>query len=236
VNSVTAGAMTVTVNYGGVTCTQAAPTLTASPTSVATEYGSSSRFIVTVKNNSSSGCAAETFNFSASVPTGWSKSFAANALAVSPGQQAQTDLTIGVPSPYALGTYTVTAVATSAASAMSASASESVTVVEPSNTLSVSISGSGTVAISAPARTCSTACAVDYPASTQPTVILTATPGSRTSFAGWTGACSGTATTCTLTVGSDLAVTASFAKSGGKGGGSKGGGSNGGGGKGGGKP
>jgi M6 family metalloprotease-like protein len=213
VNSVTAGAMTVTVNYGGVICTAAAPTVTASPTSVATAYGSSTRFTITVKNNSSSGCATETFNLSATAPTGWSKTSGTSALAVGPGQQAQTDLTIGVPSPYALGTYTVTGAATSTTTARSAAASESVTVVEPTNRLSIDISGSGTVSISTPARTCSTSCYVDYLASMPPTVTLTATPGSRMSFAGWSGAgCSGTSSTCTVTVTGDQAVTATFGK------------------------
>jgi M6 family metalloprotease-like protein len=216
VNSVTAGAMTVTVNYGALPCTQSAPTVTASPTSVATEYGSSTRFVVTVRNNSASGCAPETFSLAATAPGSWSQSFATNALTVSPGQQAQTDLTFGVPSPYALGTYTVTGSASSTASALGASASQSVTVIEPTNRLTVNISGNGSVSVSTPARTCSSSCTVDYASSTAPTVTLTAAAGSRASFAGWGGACSGTSATCTITVNADRTVSASFAKATGK--------------------
>jgi M6 family metalloprotease-like protein len=216
VNGVTAGAMTVTVNYGAMPCTQLAPTVTASPTSVATEYGSSTRFVVTVKNNSSSGCGPETFNLAATAPSGWSKSFTAGALTVSPGQQMQTDLTLGVPSPYALGTYTVTGSAASSASTRSGSASQSVTVVEPTNRLTVNVSGSGSVSISTPARTCSSSCTVDYARSTSPTVTLTAAAGSRASFVGWGGACSGTSSTCTITVNANQTVSASFGKAAGK--------------------
>ncbi len=216
VNGVTVGAMTVTVNYGAVPCARSAPTVTASPTTVATEYGSSTRFVVTVKNNSSTGCAPETFDLAATAPSGWSKTFAAGALTVSPGQQMQTDLTLAVPSPYALGTYTVTGSASSAASAMSASASQSVTVVEPTNRLTVNISGNGSVSVSTPVRTCSSSCTVDYIGSTAPTVTLTAAAGSRTSFTRWGGACSGTSPTCTITMNADRTVSASFGKAAGK--------------------
>ncbi len=41
-------------------------------------------------------------------------------------------------------------------------------------------------------------------------VTLTATPGSNSSFAGWSGSCSGTSTTCTVIMNSSLSVNASF--------------------------
>jgi hypothetical protein len=62
---------------------------------------------------------------------------------------------------------------------------------------------------------------VDYASGTATTVTLTATPGSRTSFAGWSGACSGTTTSCTLTVNADTTVNANFGKTSTKGGGRK---------------
>jgi len=216
VNSVTTGAMTVTVNYTGVTCSPAAPAVTAAPTSVATEYGATTNFTVTVKNNSSSGCAAETFNLSAAVPSGWSQAFGSGSLTVSPGQQAQTTLTVGVPSPYALGTYAVTSAASGATSGKAGSDTENVTVVEPANTLSLGISGSGSVALSSPAKTCTTSCTTDY-AGSSATVTLTATPASKSQFAGWSGACSGTATTCTVAMNGDRTVTATFKRASGSG-------------------
>jgi hypothetical protein len=43
------------------------------------------------------------------------------------------------------------------------------------------------------------------------TVTLTASPSAGSTFTGWSGACSGTATTCTLTMQSNKSVTATFA-------------------------
>ncbi len=48
-------------------------------------------------------------------------------------------------------------------------------------------------------------------------MTLTASAGSNSSFAGWSGACSGTQSTCTLTMDSDKSVTATFNTSGGGG-------------------
>ncbi len=213
VTSITAGAMTVAVNYSGVVCTPAAPTITASPTGVATEYGSSAQFNVTVKNNSSSGCGSETFSLDSAVPTGWSKAFGTSALTLSPGQQSATTLTVGVPNPYALGTYAVTSNAKSS-TGKSASDSDNVTVVEPANTLTVNVSG-GSVALSTPVKTCTSTCSTNYSGSTT-SVTLTAKPATRMVFTGWSGACSGTATSCTVTMNADKTVTANFKKQTGK--------------------
>jgi hypothetical protein len=215
VNSVTTGAMTVTVNYGGVTCTTAAPTITASPTGVATAYGSTAQFNVTVKNNSSSGCASETISLGSTVPSGWSGNFGASSLTVAPGQQTSTVLNVGVPAPYALGTYPVTTSGSSTSTGKAASDTDNVTVVEPTNNLSLSISGSGSVAFSTPAKTCTSSCTTAYGGSST-VVTLTATAGSRATFGGWTGACSGTAKTCSVTMSAAKSVGATFKRSTGK--------------------
>lgn len=233
VNSVQPTALTVTVNYGALPCVAAAPTVTASPTSASVQYGNSTTFDLSVKSNSSSGCAAEAINLAASAPAGWTASLGSSSLTVSPGQTSQTTLTVGVPAPHALGTYTVSATASTAAG--SSTASPSVTVLEPVNRLSLTIGGNGggSVAFSTPVKTCSSSCVTDYPKSTAPAVTLTAQPANKSVFTGWSGACSGTALTCTVTMSADRSVTATFSKSTG---GSTGGGGTGGGGKGGGKP
>ena len=99
VTGVTSTSLSVAVNYGALPCVQSAATVTASPTATSTAYGSSALFNVSVKNNSSSGCPSETINLSATVPSGWSKSFGSSSLSVAPGQTAQTTLTVGVPAP-----------------------------------------------------------------------------------------------------------------------------------------
>lgn len=77
--------------------------------------------------------------------------------------------------------------------------------------LSVSTAGTGTGTVtSTPAGiTCPTTCSATFSAGTQ--VTLTATPGSPvSSFAGWGGACSGMAPTCTVTMSTNQNVTATF--------------------------
>jgi M6 family metalloprotease-like protein len=211
VSGVTSTSLTVAVNYGALPCVQSAPSLATSPTATSTAYGSSALFNVSVKSNSSSGCPSDTINLSATVPSGWSKSFGATSLSVAPGQTAQTTMTVGVPAPYSLGTYSVTAAAATAAGATSTT--DSVTVTEPVYRLSLGLSGSGSVSFSTPVKTCTSSCATDYPQSASTVVTLTAKPGSKSKFSGWSGACSGTALTCSVTMSADRSVSAAFVRS-----------------------
>src|SRR5439155_17221215 len=55
--------------------------------------------------------------------------------------------------------------------------------------------------------TCGTTCAWSYPSGT--VVTLTATPAADSTFAGWSGGCSGTGA-CTVTLSAATAVTATF--------------------------
>jgi hypothetical protein len=74
-------------------------------------------------------------------------------------------------------------------------------------TLSVSKSGTGSGTVSGPGINCGSDCSETYNAGT--TVTLTATPSSGSTFAGWSGDCSGTGS-CTLTMNSNKSVTANF--------------------------
>jgi Divergent InlB B-repeat domain/WD40-like Beta Propeller Repeat len=76
--------------------------------------------------------------------------------------------------------------------------------------LSVSVegNGSGTVTSSPPGIACGSDCTEIYARGTG--VTLTATPSGNASFAGWSGACTGTATTCSLTMDGPRSVTATF--------------------------
>jgi hypothetical protein len=80
----------------------------------------------------------------------------------------------------------------------------------PKDTLTVHLSGSGygSVAISPPGAFCSFTCSHEYEAGTA--IILSETPDSGSTFAGWSGGgCSGT-TPCHLTLAGDTEVTATF--------------------------
>lgn len=83
-----------------------------------------------------------------------------------------------------------------------------VTQPSPNPTLSVTTQGSGTVTSTPAGIDCGSTCSQSYPSGTS--VVLTAAPGKSWVFGGWSGACSGMSTTCTVTVNGTTAVTAAF--------------------------
>jgi uncharacterized repeat protein (TIGR02543 family) len=74
-------------------------------------------------------------------------------------------------------------------------------------TLSVSKSGSGTVTSNPAGISCGATCSANYNSGTS--VTLTAAPDSGYTFAGWSGACTGTGS-CTVSMTSSKSVTATF--------------------------
>ena len=78
-----------------------------------------------------------------------------------------------------------------------------------SYTLSVTREGNGSVVSSPVGITCGTDCTETYASGTQVTLTARPVKGSST-FAGWGGACSGTATTCVVTMNASKSVTATF--------------------------
>nr|WP_275284988.1 DUF1566 domain-containing protein [Thiospirillum jenense] len=93
------------------------------------------------------------------------------------------------------------------------SAAQSVTATFAANTstysLTTSVNGIGSVTSNPAGITCGTDCSETFAANT--VVTLTATPLLNATFTGWGGACSGTATTCTVTMSAAQSVTATFA-------------------------
>ena len=74
--------------------------------------------------------------------------------------------------------------------------------------LIVTKSGTGSGTVAGTGIDCGADCTEIYPANTM--VTLTATPRSDSVFAGWSGACSGTAPTCTVTINAATTVDATF--------------------------
>ena len=79
-----------------------------------------------------------------------------------------------------------------------------------SRRLTLQFSGSGSVL--GPNLDCGSDCTVDYPEGTPLTLTAYAPTGSGQIFSGWTGACSGTSSTCTVTMDSAQSVTATFSE------------------------
>ncbi len=74
--------------------------------------------------------------------------------------------------------------------------------------LHVTLAGSGTVKSANGALHCPSACSSSYPADSF--VTLTATPAAEWGFQGWTGACFGSASACTIAVQAAATVQATF--------------------------
>ena len=72
------------------------------------------------------------------------------------------------------------------------------TGVQATYTFSLTIAGLGTVASNPAGIDCTANCGAVFAANTQ--VTLTATPAAGQNFAGWSGACAGAASSCTVTV------------------------------------
>jgi RHS repeat-associated protein/uncharacterized repeat protein (TIGR02543 family) len=69
-------------------------------------------------------------------------------------------------------------------------------------------SGAGTITSSPAGIDCGSVCRADFAPNT--VVTLTASPASGSTFGGWSGACTGTATACTVTLSQDWSVNATF--------------------------
>jgi phospholipase C len=77
-------------------------------------------------------------------------------------------------------------------------------------TVNVAGAGTGTVTSTPNGIDCPSTCSATFTGN--PQVTLTATPGTGFTFAGWSGACTGTSTTCTVSI-AGSAVTATFSAS-----------------------
>ncbi len=87
----------------------------------------------------------------------------------------------------------------------------SVTPPGVNQTLTIQITGSGTVVSQPEGLNCSANCSAEFAGGTQ--VTLTSSPSAGSAFTGWSGACSGAATTCTVSLDQAQSVTATFTRS-----------------------
>jgi len=89
----------------------------------------------------------------------------------------------------------------------SATATFSVSAVQPVLSVTRAGTGSGTVTSSPAGINCGTTCSASFNSGSK--VTLTATPAAGSTFGGWSGACTGTAS-CTITLSANVSVTATF--------------------------
>ncbi|MBV9881284.1 MAG: hypothetical protein JO180_12345 [Gemmatirosa sp.] len=133
------------------------------------------------------------------------------------GTTATSAITVATTATAAPGTYTL-AVAASGTGVTTANASITLVVnaaAPTTNTLTVATAGTGAGKVtSAPAGIdCgagATTCSAPFAAGAS--VTLTAAPNAGSAFGGWSGACTGTAATCTVAMGQAQNVTATFSQ------------------------
>ena len=96
-----------------VSCTRANPKLSLVGSGQSVGAGSTLSYTLSVTNQDSSGCTADTFSLSDVLPSGWNGSFVASSLTIAPGATVSTTLAIASPIGTAPGTYSLNAAAAS---------------------------------------------------------------------------------------------------------------------------
>jgi M6 family metalloprotease-like protein len=138
--SASPNSLSVSVDFGAVPCTPAAPTIVVSPLNPSIYAGQTASYAVSVTNNDSSACSASTINLGSSEPAGWSTSMSATALTLSSGQTAAVTLGKGAPAGTPVGTYAVDMTAANSSATTTDTANATV-VMAPSVSATLSVSG-----------------------------------------------------------------------------------------------
>jgi hypothetical protein len=151
----------VRVEFGQLSCTQAAPTVVLTPASQFGRDGTTMQMGVSVTNNDGVGCAAAPFSLTAAVPAGWAASFS-SLPSLAPGATGSTTLSVAVPAG-ASGAYPIGVTASNTASALIGTATGSITAATAlSVTAAASVSASKsnrTIAVTTAVTSASTALA-----------------------------------------------------------------------------
>ena len=131
--------LTVNVNYGSSsTCQQANPSIVVTPLDPSIYPGGTAAYGLTLTNNDSSACGANTFAMNSTQPGGWPSSFASNSITLNPGQSVSVTMYKTGPSGTPAGTYAVDANASSGSHSVAGMANVTV-MAAPSVTVAVSV-------------------------------------------------------------------------------------------------
>ena len=116
-------------------CSTSSPTLTVTPTKATVEAGGKATLSISVRNNNSAACAAESLGIQTIGPAPWSYALGTTTLNVASGTEAQTSLTVGVPTGTDPGFNMVVISVKNAAGGASATTTANVEVTKPSATV-----------------------------------------------------------------------------------------------------
>jgi M6 family metalloprotease-like protein len=142
----TSTGLIVSVSYSGSTssCISSVPTVSLSPANPSLSAGQSTGYAASITDNDSSACSSTTFNLASSEPSGWTTSFSASSVTLSPGQTTSVTMTKGAPSGTAAGTYAVNLAASDSTTSATANANATV-ATPPSLAINASVSGTNFV-------------------------------------------------------------------------------------------
>ncbi len=154
------------------------------------------------------------FNLSSSTVSGTISSMTfseSNPINLAIGQTITITATVNIPAGQS-GNIAGTIIGNPSGTATADSVQFSVPVTGGSSNFALTVAkagaGSGIITSSPSGINCGSDCAESYASGTN--VILTAAASSGSSFSGWSGACSGTSSTCTVTMNAAKSVTATF--------------------------
>jgi len=133
--------LTISVNYGAMPCTAAAPSVAVAPFDPSIYSGQTATYSVIVTNNDSSACLANTPNLSSTSPAGWNTTLSTSSVTLSPGQSASVNLGKGAPAGTPVGTYSVDLKASTTSSSATGTANATVMAAP---TLAISLSSNAT--------------------------------------------------------------------------------------------
>jgi len=127
----------ITIN-GSPSCTASNPTVSVSPSqSQYVASGTAVNFTATITDNDSSSCAPATFNLASALPSGWTGTWSAPALSLSPGKSGSATLTVTSPTGTADGSYSIAVSATNSSTSSYSGSSAAQYVI---NTAPLSVS------------------------------------------------------------------------------------------------
>jgi M6 family metalloprotease-like protein len=177
------------ITFGGSVCSAANPTVTVTPSqSQSVASGTAVNFTATVTDNDSSSCAPTAFSLASALPSGWTGTWSASALSLSPGKSGSATLTVTSSAGTADGSYNV---AVSATNSSAASYSASAVATYVTNTAPLSIGLTTNQSSYLPGQTVAITATVLYgttpDAGASVTATITAPNGKTTSLSGTTG-------------------------------------------------
>ena len=124
----------VSVAFGGATCTRQAPTLAVAPASQSGAPGASLGYTLSLTNNDSAACPSAGFSLAQTLPSGFSGSLATTSVSLAPGASTSVAWSVASSTSSPDAVYTLDASATASASGSSAATHASYTVVSPTPT------------------------------------------------------------------------------------------------------